>query len=396
MTTALDGIKVVDVSGIGAYASMILGDFGAQVTRVSAVPGTRRGVAPVSGPGLIGAASRLGRTAGLSTHRGNRDIAVNLKTDDGRAIVQSLAKDADVFLESFRPGVCDRLGVGYAELSALNPRLVYASLTGYGQTGPYRDKPGHDLNYIAMGGALGFFFGEGGRPFIPLNILADFAGGGLYTCLGICMALLARDRTGRGQHVDMAMSDGVLSLLTATLMDKFEHNEDVEHRKYFLNGGVPHYDTYRCADDRWISVACLETHFYANLCRGMGLEEFLDAQFTEERYPALREALSDRFALKPRDEWVAALDAYDVCVAPVLEQGEIANHPHIRARGTITEVDSPAGPKTQVGVGPKLSETPGSPGAEGPSPGQHTDAILRDLGYDAAGIAALREGGAVG
>ena len=167
MTTALDGIKVVDVSGIGAYASMILGDFGAQVTRVSAVPGTRRGVAPVSGPGLIGAASRLGRTAGLSTHRGNRDIAVNLKTDDGRAIVQSLAKDADVFLESFRPGVCDRLGVGYAELSALNPRLVYASLTGYGQTGPYRDKPGHDLNYIAMGGALGFFFGEGGPCLTP-------------------------------------------------------------------------------------------------------------------------------------------------------------------------------------------------------------------------------------
>ena len=246
MTHALEGIKIVDISGIGAYASMILADFGAQVTRVSAIPGTRRGLAPVEGGrGNVGAATRLSKTAGGSTHRGNRDIAVNLKTDEGRAIVQALAQDADVFLESFRPGVCDRLGVGYAELSARNPRLVYASLTGYGQTGPYRDRPGHDLNYIAMGGALGFLFGEGGRPFIPLNILADFAGGGLYTALGICLALLARDRTGRGQHVDMAMSDGVLSLLTATLMDKIVHGEDVHHRQYFLNGGVPHYDTYR-------------------------------------------------------------------------------------------------------------------------------------------------------
>ncbi len=232
MTHALEGIKIVDISGIGAYASMILADFGAEVTRVSAIlrrpprPRARRGrSAATSGPPC-----GCRRRPVQATHRGNRDISINLKSDEGRAIVQALAREADVFLESFRPGVCDRLGVGYAELSARNPRLVYASLTGYGQTGPYRDRPGHDLNYIALGGALGMLSGEGGRPYIPLNILADFAGGGLYTALGICLALLARDRTGRGQHVDMAMSDGVLSLLTAVLMDKIVHDEDVHHR----------------------------------------------------------------------------------------------------------------------------------------------------------------------
>ena len=143
----------------------------------------------------------------------------------------------------------------------------------------------------------------------------------------------------------MAMSDGVLSLLTATLMDKIVHGEDVHHRQYFLNGGVPHYDTYRCADGRWISVACLETHFYANLCRALELDDFLDHQFHEDRYPALREALTERFAGRTRDEWVAALEAHDVCIAPVLEQDEITTHPHIRARGTITEVDSPGRPR---------------------------------------------------
>lgn len=396
MTNALEGLKVVDISGIGAYASMILADFGAEVTRVSAVPGSRGGQPAVGGPGIVGAATRLSGTARGSTHRGNRAIAINLKHEEGQVIVHELVKDADVFLESFRPGVCDRLGVGYEALSAINPRLVYASLTGYGQTGPYKDRPGHDLNYIAVGGALGFFFNEDGRPFIPLNILADFGGGGLYTCLGICLALLARDRTGRGQHVDMAMSDGVLSLLTSTLLDQIVHGETVEHRKYFLNGGVPHYDTYRCADGRWISVACLETHFYANLCRALDLEEFLDDQFQEERYPAWREALTARFAERGRDDWLAALESHDVCVAPVLEQNEVMTNAHNLARGTSTQVDSPEGPKTQVGVGPKLSDTPGKPGPQGPEPGQDTDAILADLGYGADRIAALRDAGTVG
>ena len=288
MTTALEGLKVVDASGIGAYAAMILADFGADVIRIAAVPGSRRPKPNVGGPGNVGAATRLSASAIRATHRGHRSIALNLKHPDGQAIAQALAADADVFMESFRPGVCDRLGVGYDELSKLNPRLVYASLTGYGQTGPYRDKPGHDLNYVAIGGALGLLTGPDGRPMIPLNIIADFAGGGLYLCLSICLALLARDRTGRGQHVDMAMSDGVLSLLTAVLTDPIANGEEIRHREYFLNGGVPHYDTYRCADDRWISVACLETHFYERLCRALELDDFLDHQFHEDHYPALR------------------------------------------------------------------------------------------------------------
>ena len=396
MTTALEGLKVVDASGIGAYAAMILADFGADVIRIAAVPGSRRPKPNVGGPGNVGAATRLSASAIRATHRGHRSIALNLKHPDGQAIAQALAADADVFMESFRPGVCDRLGVGYDELSKLNPRLVYASLTGYGQTGPYRDKPGHDLNYVAIGGALGLLTGPDGRPMIPLNIIADFAGGGLYLCLSICLALLARDRTGRGQHVDMAMSDGVLSLLTAVLTDPIANGEEIRHREYFLNGGVPHYDTYRCADDRWISVACLETHFYERLCRALELDDFLDHQFHEDHYPALRAALTERFATRTRDEWVAALDAHDVCVAPVLEQSEITQHPHNRARGTIAQIDSPTGPQTQIGVGPKLSETPGTPGTAGPEPGQQTDAILSELGYETPRIAALRAAGTVG
>ncbi len=389
MVTALEGIKVVDISGIGAFASMVLADFGAEVIRIRPAPGARE-----TSTEARDTSAPLSQALRTATHRGSRSIALNLKHEDGQAIARALIAEADVFLESFRPGVCDRLGLGYEKLSALNPRLVYASLTGYGQSGPYRDRPGHDLNYIAVGGALGLFAGPDGRSTIPLNIIADFAGGGLYTCLAICLALLARDRTGRGQHVDMAMSDGVLSLLTAVLHDPIANGTTIEDRAYLLNGGVPYYDTYRCADDRWIAVACLEPHFFANLCRGMDLEQFLDAQFEEARHAELRAALVARFAARPRDEWVEALAAHDVCVSPVLAPSEVADHEHNSARGTVGWRETAAGPELRIGVGPKLSETPGSPG-ETAAEESDSETILLGLGYETARIDRLRETGTV-
>ena len=399
MVTALDGTKVVDVSGIGAFASMILADFGAEVVRIRPTPGARATSADSASTDRRQPDGNEARLSGAlrrtATHRGSRSIALNLKHEDGQAIARALVAEADVFLESFRPGVCDRLGLGYEELSALNPRLVYASLTGYGQTGPYRDRPGHDLNYIAVGGALGLFAGPDGRSTIPLNIIADFAGGGLYTCLAICLALLARDRTGRGQHIDMAMSDGVLSLLTTVLHDPIANDTIVEDRTNLLNGGVPYYDTYRCADQRWIAVACLEPHFFANLCRGMDLEQFLDAQFEEARHAELRAALVARFASRPRDEWVDALEPHDVCVSPVLAPAEVAEHEHNTARGTVGWRETSDGPELRIGVGPKLSETPGSPGKTAADDGD-SEAILLGLGYETARIDRLREAGTVG
>ena len=388
---ALDGLHILDLSDIGAFASMLLTDFGADTIRVTAVPGIRPRM--TSGSRFMpGGDADPARSAAFNAfHRGQRSIALNLKDADASAILKTLARTADVVLESFRPGVVERLGADYATLSEANPRLVYCSLSGFGQTGPYRDLPGHDINYIAQGGLLGVTRRAGAPPTIPINFGADFAGGALYAAFSILVALEARERTGRGQYIDMAMSDGVLSLLTGAFRGYFADGEEIVPQQYFLNGGVPWYDTYECADGRRLSVGAIEGHFYAGLCHALGLPEWLDHQFDEDRHEAMRASFAQAVAQRSADEWMQIMPGYDVPAVPVLELREIPEDAQVRAREMVVELDSPVGTVRQIGVAPQLSDTPGNPRATGPATGEHTGQILAQLGYSAEEVEALSE-----
>lgn len=390
----LEGIKVLDLSRLapGPFCSMLLGDLGADVLLVEPPPESR------AVAGLRAAAPEDAQRAAAfnALSRNKRSIILNLRDQEARDIFYRLADSADVVLEGFRPGVVKRLGVDYETLRARNPRIVYCSLSGYGQTGPYAGVVGHDINYISVGGALGMIGWPGQPPAIPLNVIADFAGGGLHAAYGILAALLARERTGRGQYVDIAMSDGVLYLLAQVLSQHFMTGAVPQPGASLLNGAAPNYTVYRCADGKWLSIGALEAHFFANLCRALECEQFIPAQYDSSRWPEIAAHFRQRFATKTRDEWFEILRPLDVCVAPVYSLDEAVADPHNNARRMVAEVPHPTlGVVRQVGVGTKLSETPGSIRFTGPVPGQHTDEVLRSLGFDDAGIAGLRQRGVV-
>jgi crotonobetainyl-CoA:carnitine CoA-transferase CaiB-like acyl-CoA transferase len=395
MVMALEGIKVMDLSRLapGPYCSMLLADFGADVLLVEAVPGAS---AKLGTSGLRRSESAERAAAFNALGRGKRSIALNLKDDGAREVFYELVKGADVVLEGFRPGVVQRLGVDYETLAKINPRIIGCSLSGFGQTGPYSNLVGHDINYISIGGALGVTGRPGTAPAIPVNLVADFAGGGLYAALGICLAIIARERTGRGQNVDMGMSDGVLSLMTMAFTQFFANGTVVGRGDNLLNGGVPWYNTYECKDGRWFSLGSIEPHFYEALCRVLGVEEFLTRQHDASCYPEMKAKYEAVFKTKTADEWMTIMSRHDICAAPVLEMDRVVTDPHNLARGMVVEVDSPIGKVKQIGPGVKLSDTPGKPRGTSPLIGQQTDEVLRSLGYDEGKIASLRERGAVG
>jgi crotonobetainyl-CoA:carnitine CoA-transferase CaiB-like acyl-CoA transferase len=394
MTAPLEGIKVVDLSRLapGPFCSMLLGDLGADVLLVEAPAGAIQG--GFGGGGDDAAAQR--RRAHNPLSRNKRSIVVNLKEEAGRHIVRQLAADADVFLEGFRPGVTDRLGVGYEQIRHANPRIVYCSLSGYGQSGPYHDMVGHDINYISVGGALGAIGRPGQKPSIPYNTIADFAGGGLMSAYAILAALIARDRTGRGQYVDMAMSDGVLYLLASQTGGVLAGGEPPQRGARGLGGGSPHYDTYECADGKFLSLGSLEPQFWAALCDVAGRPDMKAHEFDGEGHEEFAEHLTRLFKTKTRDEWFAELKSVELCVAPVLDLREALENDHNRARQMVVDVNDPkVGVVRQVGVGPKFSETPGRVRTTAPSAGEHTDAVLKDLGYSADDVQGLRAKGVV-
>ncbi|MGE3960811.1 MAG: CaiB/BaiF CoA transferase family protein [Dehalococcoidia bacterium] len=391
----LAGVKVIDLSRLapGPYASMLLGDLGADVTLVEAPAGAIEGNARPQGD----VAER--RRAYNPLARNKRSIVVNLKSDAGRELVHELAREADVFLEGFRPGVTDRLGVGYEAIAATNPAIIYASLSGYGQTGPYRDLVGHDINYIAVGGALSAIGRPGQKLAIPQNTLADFAGGGLMTAFAIVSALYARDRhpEGRGQYLDMSMSDNVLYLLASQTGGVLGGGEPPRPGGTMLNGLAPHYNVYECADGKWLSIGSLEPQFWAALCRLVGREDMLARQGDAAAWPEFEAHLDAYFRRKTRAEWFAELRDVELCIAPVLDLAEALADEHQQARGMRVSVEDPAlGRVDQVGVGPKFSATPGSVRSTAPRAGEHTDAVLRELGRTEEQIAALRKAGVVG
>ncbi len=395
MAMALDGIKVLDLSRLapGPHCSMLLADFGADVTLVEAVPGSS---AKLGSAGLRRSEGADRAAAYNALGRGKKSIALNLKDEAARNIFYEMVKSADVVIEGFRPGVVKRLGVDYDTLAGINPRIICCSISGFGQTGPYSNLVGHDINYIAVGGALGVTGRPGQAPAIPVNIIADFAGGGLTAAFAICLAIIAREKTGRGQNVDIGMSDGVLSLMTSAFTGFFSNGTPIRPGEMLLNGASPFYNTYKCSDGRWFSIGSIEGHFWEALCKVIGTEDLLPKQFSQDEWPAMTERFAGIFATKTADEWMAIMSQHDICAAPVLEMENVVTNEHNVARGMVIEVDSPIGKVKQIGVGPKLSDTPGKPKHSAPIIGQHTDEVLKSLGYDDAKVAALREAGTIG
>lgn len=321
---ALTGVTVLDLStvGPGARCTALLADLGADVVRIARPSG---GTTP--------------QWWAYGAGRGTRTETVDLKDADGRERFLELAADADVVVESSRPGVADRLGIGYDAVRSRNPALVYAALTGYGQDGPYSEWAGHDLDYLAVGG---FLSTQGrrpdGGPALPGATIADAAGGGMHAALAIVAALLRRERTGEGTFLDVAATEGVLSLMALNIDEHLATSAEPAPGHDVLTGRYACYDCYPCADDRWLAVAAIETRFFANLCRALGLDDLAAHQYADDRQDELRGALRDAFGRRPRDEWVDELAPLDTCVAPVLTVGEVVRDPHHRARGVIQPV----------------------------------------------------------
>jgi alpha-methylacyl-CoA racemase len=376
MAGPLAGLRVVELAGIGPapFAGMVLADLGADVLRID----------------RVGAANAVARSDVLN--RGRRSIAVDLKDARGAEIVLRAAAGADALIEGFRPGVAERLGIGPESCLDRNPRLVYGRMTGWGQMGPYAAEPGHDITYAAVAGALAHIGRAGQPPTPPLNLVADFGGGGMLLALGVVSAVLAAQRSGAGQVVDAAMVDGVALLMAPFFMALRSGYFTNERGTNLLDSGAPFYDSYACADGRYVAVGALEPQFYAALLAGLSIDPAeVGDQHDRSGWPTLRDRLTQTFATRTRDEWVAHFAGRDACVAPVLTTEEALADPHLRARGTVFELDG----VPQPAPAPRFSATPAVLDRPPPEPGEHTDEVLAELGYALAEAKALRDAGVV-
>jgi alpha-methylacyl-CoA racemase len=384
VTGPLSGVRIVEFAGIGPapFCAMALADLGADVVRLDRLPRPRTG--PPKGVDAL--------TVGI-LGRGRRSVGVDLKHPEGRAVALELVDSADALVEGFRPGVMERLGLGPQECLERNPRLVYGRLTGWGQDGPYAQSAGHDLNYIALAGALAPVGRRGEPPVPPLNLVGDFAGGGLLLAFGIAAALVEAGRSGSGQVVDAAMVDGSAYLMTM-MYELLGRGGWVEERESNPNdGGAPFYDVYETADGEYVSIAAMEPQFYAELLDRVGLADAeLPAQWDREHWPLLSRRLAAVFRTRTREEWCALLEGGDACFAPVLRMSEALTHPHNLQRGTFTSV----GGVPQPAPAPRFSRTPAAVARPAPEPGQHTDEVLAERGWSGERIAQLRRSGAVG
>ncbi len=390
MRLALEDIRVLDMAwiGPGPFCATILGDLGAEILKIHEPQPERRG-------GLLKWA--FPDTPDSPGLRNCKVIGLDLKSDDGRRIFHELAETADVVMEGFRPGVMKRLGVDYDTIRKINPRIVYASLSGYGQDGPYRDVVGHDINYISIGGLLGMTGAAGGSPALPGTLAADFAAGGMSAAISILAALMAREKTGRGQFADVSLMDGVVELMHLYLAPYLVYGAAPRRGEAMLTGLWPWYNVYETRDGKYISIGALEPLFYANLCELLGRDDFKEHQYAEgEKRDEIIRCFRETFLTKTRDEWVEILRQKDTCVAPVYSIEEVASDPQVIARGMIKEVPHPVlGSVKQVGSMIKLSESPFQVRNWSTRFGQHTDETLLELGYDAASIDSLRRSGAI-
>jgi alpha-methylacyl-CoA racemase len=376
----LDGVRVVELSGIGPgpYACMLLADAGADVVRIDRATGTRP-------------ASDAGPHWDLLL-RSRRSVAVDLKSPDGVELVLDLVGTADALVEGWRPGVAERLGLGPDDCLGRNPRLVYGRMTGWGQQGPLAQSAGHDIDYIALSGALWSIGRAGERPVPPLNLVGDFGGGGMVLAFGVAAALVDAQRSGSGQVVDAAMVDGAASLMTMTFAFQRLGMWNDGRGTNILDTGAPFYEVYDTADEKWFAIGAIEPQFYAELIKVLGLEdEDLPAQNDRSQWVDMKERFAAIFRTRTRDEWAAAFEGTDACGAPVLSPWEAHLHPHNQARGTFVEV---AG-VVQPGPVPRFSRTPAEVSRPPTPSGRDADEVLGDWGIDDERIATLRKAGAI-
>ena len=370
----LEGKKIIEIAGIGPgpFCAMVLSDLGAEVIRVDRVSAVPDEFPATPGVDLL--------------NRGRKSVAFDLKNQEGIRALLRLVEEADALIEGFRPGVAERLGIGPEECLGRNPRLVYGRMTGWGQSGPYSNMAGHDINYIALSGVLGTIGREGEPPVPPVNLVGDFGGGGMLLALGICAAFVEVQTSGKGQVVDAAMTDG--SALLATMIHTFlSMGVWGDRGTNMLDTGAPFYDVYECADGEYISLGSIEPQFYAELLRITGLDqEELPKQMDRSQWPKMKLKIAETIRSKTRDQWVELMEGTDVCFAPVLSPSEACAHPHNVERETFVEV---AGVK-QPAPAPRFSRTPGVIDGPPPHPGEHTEEVLSGWGFSENEIQNLR------
>ena len=380
MNGPLQGLRVIELAGIGPapLACMLLADLGADVVRVDRLE-----------PSGLGLAIEPRHDVNA---RGRRSVALDLKHEAGREALKRLLIPADVLVEGFRPGVMEKLGLGPEPCLALNPRLVYGRMTGFGQSGPLAQSAGHDLNYIALTGVLDAIGPAGGAPVPPLNLVGDYGGGALYLAFGVLAALFERQRSGLGQVVDAAMVDGAASLASVFFGLQAAGNWGAPRGENLLDGGAPFYATYETADARHISLAALEPKFFAQLVAALGLDErYLKHQYDRKLWPELRQAMAAAVRRHSRDEWCRRLEGSDACFAPVLSFEEAPAHAHAVARQAFVAVDG----VVQPAPAPRFGRTPAGPPRRAPQVGEHTLDVLQQAGFSAADVQALVRQGVV-
>jgi alpha-methylacyl-CoA racemase len=387
----LDGIKILELARVppAELPGMMLADMGADVLKIETPPGE------------VENGEERRRAAFAYVNRNKRSIALNLKEPEAQQVFRRLATAADVIVEGFRPGVTKRLGADYESIRAVNARIVYCSLSGFGHDGPYRDLPAHDMNYLSLAGVLGLIGEPDRKPQIPLNIIADYAGASMHGALGIMLALFARERTGQGQHVDVSYFDTSVALLAATPNMRFFWSDGLVPRRGagFLGGSYPYYAVYATRDGKYLTIGCTEPWLWENFCRAIGRPEF--ARFARKPDQFVRAANAEEIAAREeieaiirtrtRDEWWEILTRADVCVGKVYDPEEMVEDPQVRARDMVIELEHPVhGKVRQFGVPIKLSAMPGRPRAAAPHTGEHTDEVLRELGMTAEHVRDLR------
>jgi len=395
---ALSDVRVLDLTRLlpGGFCSLLLADFGAEVLKIEDTGGGDyvRWAPPYYGDEEhqeLGTRSALY----LALNRGKRSIRLDLKQEGGREAFLRLARDYDVVIESFRPGVLDRLGVGYERLRQENAGLVYCAITGYGQTGPNTQRAGHDMNYLGLNGLLGLTGEPGGRPIQSAGQIADIGGGALMAAFGVMAALHERARSGEGQLVDVSMTDGSLAWLAMEAARHFCDGQVQRRGELMLAGRLVCYLPYEAADG-WVTCGALEPKFWAAFCRGVGREDLIEKQLEAPGSEA-HEQIAEIFRSRTRDEWRAFNDEHDAMIEPVLDLDEALDSELVRAREMVVELDQPhMGAVRQLGVPIKLDRTPGKVDAPAPALGEHTIEVLSEAGYSGDEIEALVERGAVG